>query len=445
MAGGSSYHGLWAEAKGLAVLDISDPAAPQHVGQYKPRGLVYGVEVVGERAYVMDEAEGLLVLDVSDPTDPLPLGKVYSPARVRKMELVGTRLYVTDLFNGFSVLDVSNPFRPRLLDVYQTPHLGLHTRSWGIDVVGGLVYLGAGWGGFQVINVGDPGATMYLLGEFPFPADTFAADVLVQGDIAHVGLGYASGGGVFFNFDVSDPQQISLVGGHPTFSDPSTILRAPTTEHLLYYSARNTGIMDSQDPAAPVQLYEGYPRGGDIACLGDLLLCSGKRPARAGERDDVVGLFVLDVSDPFNPVGLSHFATLHPAGLDTWDSFVYMATQWEGWTWLLELDLSDPLNPQVTGAATLYAGRFVRATEHFVYATTDYSGLYIIFRGLPGDLNCDGAVDPADIAPFVLALGAPDIYAETYPDCTIAAADINGDQVVNAYDIDPFIDLIAGG
>ncbi|MFH1747859.1 MAG: dockerin type I domain-containing protein [Planctomycetota bacterium] len=442
--GGSSYPGEWAEAKGLAVLDVSDPAEPRHVGQYKPRGLVYGVEVVGERAYIMDEAEGLLVLDVSDPTNPLRLGHVYSPARVRKMALVGSRLYVTDLFNGFSVLDVSDPFQPRLLFAYQTPHLGLHMRSWGIDVVDGLVYLCAGWGGFQIVNVSDPAAAPYLLGEFPFPAETFAADVLVQGDIAHVGLGYASGPGVFLNLDVSDPRQISLVGGHPTASNPRTIVRAPTVEHRLYYSARYTGIMDSSDPETPVQLYEGYPRGDDIACLGDLLLCSGKRPARAGERDYVVGLFVLDVSDPFNPVELSHFPVNHPGGVDTWGSLVYLlAVPYD--KALLELDLSDPLNPHQTGVTDLAAGRFVLATEHFIYATTDYSGLYIIFRGLPGDLNCDGVVDAADIAPFVLALGNRDAYAAEFPDCTIAAADINGDQMVNAYDIDGFILLLGGG
>ncbi|MFH1746515.1 MAG: hypothetical protein ABIG44_05655 [Planctomycetota bacterium] len=448
--GGSSAPGWWERVKGLAVLDVSDPAEPRHVGQYKPRGLVYGVEVVGDRAYIMDEAEGLLVLDVSDPTNPVRLGNVYSPARLRKMELVGSRLYVTDLFNGFSVLDVSNPFQPTLLFAYQTPHLGLHMRSLGIDVVGGLVYLGAGWGGFQVVNVSDPAMAPYLVGEFPFPEDTFAADVLVQGDIAHVGLGFGSGPGRLLNLDVSDPSAISLVGFHPTRTKPSTILSAPTTDDLLYYSAEDTGITDNSDPETPVRLYQGYPSGDDIACLGDLLLCAGKRPLGAGcaeedaGRDWAVGLFALDVSDPFNPVELSYFPATWPRGLDTWNSSVYMAALDEDDIGLLEIDFSNPLSPQATGAATLYAGRFVLATEHFVYATTDYSGLYIIFRSRPGDLNCDGVVDPADIAPFVLALGAPDIYATVYPDCTFAAADINGDQALNAYDIDGFIALVGG-
>ena len=60
------------------------------------------------------------------------------------------------------------------------------------------------------------------------------------------------------------------------------------------------------------------------------------------------------------------------------------------------------------------------------------------------DFDGNGMVDTADIAPFVLALGAPDLYAAVYPDCTIAAADLNGDQMVNAYDIDPFLDLLTG-
>ncbi len=64
---------------------------------------------------------------------------------------------------------------------------------------------------------------------------------------------------------------------------------------------------------------------------------------------------------------------------------------------------------------------------------------------VPGDLNCDGAVNAFDIDPFVLALTAPDAYAATYPDCNILNADVNGDGVVNAFDIDPFVDLLTGG
>jgi hypothetical protein len=59
-----------------------------------------------------------------------------------------------------------------------------------------------------------------------------------------------------------------------------------------------------------------------------------------------------------------------------------------------------------------------------------------------GDLNCDNAVNEYDIDPFVLALVAPASYEAVYPECPILRADCNGDGAVNAFDIDPFIELL---
>ncbi|NLF29330.1 MAG: hypothetical protein GX591_00415 [Planctomycetes bacterium] len=64
---------------------------------------------------------------------------------------------------------------------------------------------------------------------------------------------------------------------------------------------------------------------------------------------------------------------------------------------------------------------------------------------LPGDLNCDGAIDTADIDPFVQALVDPAGYAAAYPACDAALADTNGDDQVDTADIDAFVALIVGG
>jgi hypothetical protein len=63
---------------------------------------------------------------------------------------------------------------------------------------------------------------------------------------------------------------------------------------------------------------------------------------------------------------------------------------------------------------------------------------------LPGDLNCDGVVNFADINPFVLALSNPAAYASQYPNCQILNGDINGDGAVNFADINPFVALLSG-
>jgi len=62
-----------------------------------------------------------------------------------------------------------------------------------------------------------------------------------------------------------------------------------------------------------------------------------------------------------------------------------------------------------------------------------------------GDVNCDGEVNNADIAPFVLALSDRDAYELAYPDCNLdAVGDIDGDGVFNNADIPAFVDLLTG-
>ena len=77
---------------------------------------------------------------------------------------------------------------------------------------------------------------------------------------------------------------------------------------------------------------------------------------------------------------------------------------------------------------------------------TDYydlsDGNFRIQESVPGDLNCDGAVDALDIEPFIMALFDPESYPDVYPDCYIDRADINGDGRIDALDIEPFIDLL---
>ena len=73
-----------------------------------------------------------------------------------------------------------------------------------------------------------------------------------------------------------------------------------------------------------------------------------------------------------------------------------------------------------------------------------YDELSVTRPGI-GDLNCDGAVDFADINPFVLALSDPAGYEAAYPGCELVLADTNGDGSVSFADINPFVALLSGG
>lgn len=59
-----------------------------------------------------------------------------------------------------------------------------------------------------------------------------------------------------------------------------------------------------------------------------------------------------------------------------------------------------------------------------------------------GDLNCDGAVNFADINPFVLALRGRIAYVNRYPTCLWSNADVNGDGEVDYGDINAFVTAV---
>jgi hypothetical protein len=87
----------------------------------------------------------------------------------------------------------------------------------------------------------------------------------------------------------------------------------------------------------------------------------------------------------------------------------------------------------------------VDALEFFLCDTPALCAALHGIRALRGDLNCDDLVNAFDIDPFVLALSDPAGYQAAFPDCQIHRADCNRDGVINAFDIDAFVEILTGG
>ena len=88
---------------------------------------------------------------------------------------------------------------------------------------------------------------------------------------------------------------------------------------------------------------------------------------------------------------------------------------------------------------------FSTGAAMFFFASGD-TAFSLLVPGLnTGDLNCDNAINAFDIDPFVLALTNPDAYGAAYPNCNILNADVNCDGAVNAFDIDPIVQCLTVG
>ncbi len=88
-------------------------------------------------------------------------------------------MYVADGPAGLLIIDVSSPDHPRIAGLVMPPGIVAH----GVDVIGQIAVVAAGFSGIQVFNVANPTAPV-LLGSVGLPDET--KDVVVNGTIAYV-------------------------------------------------------------------------------------------------------------------------------------------------------------------------------------------------------------------------------------------------------------------
>jgi hypothetical protein len=86
--------------------------APTLVGNYDTFGYAYGVQVVGNYAYVADRDSGLQIIDISNPTTPTLKGNYDTSGYAWGVQVVGNYAYVADGYSGLQIIDISNPSTP---------------------------------------------------------------------------------------------------------------------------------------------------------------------------------------------------------------------------------------------------------------------------------------------------------------------------------------------
>jgi hypothetical protein len=281
---------------GARIYRITDPAAPVARGAYRALGGTRAVAVEGGFAYVadnpgpapgygLDPSSRLEVVDVSDPAAPGHLGSVDTPATAVEMVAAGRWLYLACELAGVRVLDIGDPAHPREAGVFDRPASGLahggqrlYTASVERDASA------PGQGLVRILDASDPTA-LRQLGAFTTP-------IQALGPLAALGTTvYAADSSGIVVADTSDPAQPRRHAFLPGY----VVDLATYGSRLYALQQRFLVIYDLADPAAPRQLA--------LASLSEDLGI-GWRLAVSGRYVQVVttgGIVTLDMLDAAAP------------------------------------------------------------------------------------------------------------------------------------------------
>lgn len=136
----------------LVILDVSDPAQPTVIGQTDVLpGVVQGVAVAKNYAYVADGNSGLRMVDISDPAAPTEAGFYDTPGDATSVAVARNYAYVAD-GGSLRIVDISNPAAPNEAGFCDTPE-----DATSVAVAEGYAYIADG-GGLRIMDISDPAA-----------------------------------------------------------------------------------------------------------------------------------------------------------------------------------------------------------------------------------------------------------------------------------------------
>ena len=197
---------------GLALVDVSDPAAPRAVGRLATGGIAQTVAVdpVSHTAYVSAGSAGIVIADVTHPAAPMLMGRVPTQGAVNQIVVADGRLYVA-AWSDVRVYALDDPGQPSLVGVARPSHGDQLARVMGVAARGDVVAV-ADWDHFETwrFHAGfaapyiEASAEPVLLGRVA--ADTSASAVIVVENLGRSPLAHATVSASDPAFSVADTE-----------------------------------------------------------------------------------------------------------------------------------------------------------------------------------------------------------------------------------------------
>lgn len=342
---------------GVAIWDITELQNPKLVGVYK-----YGVGFHGmtrpalreNYLYVPNGAEGLLILDVSNVTNPMKVGTAPIPTLSVAISASGKYAYIAMGDSGLAVLDISNP-----RNLMKIGEVALGTSCRKVIVDGNYIYAHVygdprkpqpSWQRISVVDISNP--------RNPNEVGSCGTPVGLDGSrLLDYEPGYATGPADKSFPVIHDSEEVAK------FSDIAK------SGNYLFVSDEYFGlrVFDVSDPLNPYGA-GGVKDAGEVSAI----YVSGNY-AYIGQNMRGGGFAVVDILNPAYPKGTVYYAT----GRDVWsiagigNRYIYVTSYSSGVKLLDTYDVSDPLNPVLTSRIPGYFAMASLVSGNYLYLGLD--------------------------------------------------------------------------
>ncbi|WP_340820581.1 PKD domain-containing protein [Methanolobus sp. WCC4] len=216
---------------------------------------------------------------------------------------------------------------------------------------------------------------------------------------------YAAGSGAFYVIDITDPENIFVVGTLNRICGMSMIFDVTLSDNYAYVADYENGIeiMDISDPLSP-QLVSRY----GIPCSGRLsaseVVISDNY---AYVAEDNIGLLIIDISDISSPTLIGTYETGDNGdwkkGVDVKGNYAYLADETNG---LVIINVTTPTSPTIVGTYDTAGSAWdVKVSGNYAYVADGPNGLVIVDITDPTSPSLVGTCDTDDWAWDVVISG----------------------------------------
>ncbi len=366
---------------GMRVVNVSDPCNPfEESVYYPPDYFVWDVEAIDSIAYVAcGNDEGMRVVDVSDPTYLVELG--FCPTGGRLLTYSEGFIYAVNNYEGqkkLHVIDVVNPASP-----IEVASCSLAARGIDIAVDSNRLVIAAGEYGIITVDISSP-LNPVCAGRYNTSQDAISLAIKDNYAIVMDSPAYYMNPGYILVVDITDLTNPSLSLSLPYYLTNDVALQG-NYAFVTTFEPTRLKVLDITDPPHAFELssmwlsnahcidafgefaYIGYSvwTGGnghvkiiDISppqipveicdySVEGYLKCSAVIGNYVYLADNTVGMRIVNISDPANPVeeGIFESPAIYgygATGMDVWDNYVFLACGYEG---LRIINVTEPQNP----------------------------------------------------------------------------------------------------